>query len=113
MLLKDGTVIPQDQQAITIIRSLPHGHVAAALGTARKIGLDRLLGPDGNRCRDLVLNPTAPPSPPPAPPRGSRLASHCNNRAFTAPSLCSGISAFATVIDPIFGQGGLLTMPTF
>ncbi len=55
MLLKGGTVIPRDQQAITIIRSLPHGHVAAALGTARKIGLDRLLGPDGNRCRDLVL----------------------------------------------------------
>jgi len=55
MLLKGGTVVPQDQQAITITRSLPHGHVAAALGTARKIGLDRLLGPDGNRCRDLVL----------------------------------------------------------
>src|SRR5262245_6520514 len=50
MLLKGGTVVPSDQQAITIIRSLPHGHVAAALGTARKIGLDRLLGPDGNRC---------------------------------------------------------------
>src|SRR5215472_14483784 len=30
MLLKGGTVIPGDQQAITIIRSLPHGHVAAA-----------------------------------------------------------------------------------
>src|SRR5215813_1582551 len=42
-------------KSITIIRSLPHGLVAAALGTARKIGLDRLLGPDGNRCRDLVL----------------------------------------------------------
>jgi len=55
MLLKGGTVIPSDQQAITIIRSLPHGHVAAAFGTARRIGLDRLLGPDGNRCRDLVL----------------------------------------------------------
>ena len=62
MLLKGGTVIPGDQQAITIIRSLPHGHVAAALGTARKIGLDRLLGPKlapaqagGNRCRDLIL----------------------------------------------------------
>jgi len=55
MLLKGGTVIPSDHQAITIIRSLPHGHVATALGTARKIGLDRLLGPDGNRCRDLVL----------------------------------------------------------
>jgi hypothetical protein len=54
-LLKGGTVIPKDQDAITIIRSLPHGHVDAALGTARKIGLDRLLGPDGNRCRDLSL----------------------------------------------------------
>ncbi len=54
-LLKGGTVIPKDQDAITIIRSLPHGHVDAALGTARKIGLDRLLGPDGNRCRDLIL----------------------------------------------------------
>ena len=54
-LLKGGTVIPQDQDAITIIRSLPHGHVDAALGTARKIGLDRLLGPDGNRCRGLIL----------------------------------------------------------
>jgi hypothetical protein len=54
-LLKGGTVIPQDQDAITILRSLPHGHVDAALGTARKIGLDRRLGPDGNRCRDLVL----------------------------------------------------------
>jgi len=39
----------------TVTRSLPHGQVAAARGTARKIGLDRLLGPDGNRCRDLIL----------------------------------------------------------
>src|SRR5438132_9966553 len=54
-LLKGGTVILRDQDAITIIRSLPHGHVDAVLGTARKIGLDRLLGPDGNRCRDLIL----------------------------------------------------------
>jgi transposase len=54
-VLKGGTVIPADHDAITVTRSLPHGHVAAALGTARKIGLDRILGPDGNRCRDLVL----------------------------------------------------------
>ena len=54
-LLKGGTVIPADQEAISIVRSLPHGAVAAALGTARKIGLDRLIGPDGDRCRDLVL----------------------------------------------------------
>ncbi len=54
-VLKGGTVIPADQSALTVTRSLPHGHVAAVLGTARKIGLDRILGPDGNRCRDLVL----------------------------------------------------------
>jgi transposase len=54
-VLKGGTVIPAGQDALTVTRSLPHGHVAAALGTARKIGLERILGPDGNRCRDLVL----------------------------------------------------------
>ena len=54
-VLKGGTVIPAGQDALTVTRSLPHGHVLAALGTARKIGLDRILGPDGNRCRDLVL----------------------------------------------------------
>jgi transposase len=54
-VLKGGTVIPAEHDAFTVTRSLPHGHVAAALGTARKIGLDRILGPDGNRCRDLVL----------------------------------------------------------
>src|SRR6202162_4689600 len=54
-VLKGGTVIPAGQDAFTVTRSVPHGHVAAALGTARKIGLDRILGPDSNRCRDLVL----------------------------------------------------------
>jgi transposase len=54
-VLKGGTVIPAGQDAFTVIRSLPHGHVAAAVGIARKIGLDGILGPDGNRCRDLVL----------------------------------------------------------
>jgi hypothetical protein len=54
-VLKGGTVIPTEREAFSVIRSLPHGHVAAALGTARKIGLPGILGPDGNRCRDLVL----------------------------------------------------------
>jgi transposase len=54
-VLKGGTVISAGQDAFTVTRSLPHGPVAAALGTARKIGLDRLLGRDGNRCRDLIL----------------------------------------------------------
>ena len=54
-VLKGGTVIPAEHEAFTVIRSLPHGHVAAALGTARRIGLDRILSPDGHRCRDLIL----------------------------------------------------------
>jgi transposase len=54
-VLKGGTVIPADRDAFTVTRSLPHGHVAAAVGTARRLGLDGILGPDGNRCRDLVL----------------------------------------------------------
>ena len=54
-VLRGGTVIASDRDAFAITRSLPHGHAALALGTARKIGLDRVLGPEGNRCRDLVL----------------------------------------------------------
>jgi hypothetical protein len=54
-VLRGGTVIPAGRDAFTVTRSLPHGHVAAALGTAHRIGLDRILGPDGDRCRDLVL----------------------------------------------------------
>ena len=54
-VLKGGTVIPAGQEALTITRSRPHGHVAAVLGTLRRIGLDRLLGPDGHRCRDLAI----------------------------------------------------------
>src|SRR3984957_8276400 len=54
-VLRGGTVVAAERDAFTVLRSLPHGHVAAALGTARKIGLERLLGRDGNRQRDLVL----------------------------------------------------------
>jgi transposase len=54
-VLKGGTVIAPDREAFTVTRSLPHGHAALVLGTARKIGLDSMLGPAGDRCRDLVL----------------------------------------------------------
>jgi transposase len=54
-VLKGGTVIAPDRDAFIVTRSLPHGHAALALGAARKIGLDGILGPAGNRCRDLVL----------------------------------------------------------
>jgi Transposase DDE domain len=54
-LLKGGKVAPADQESIIARRALPHGHVAAVLGTLRNIGLDRMLGPPRNRCRDLVI----------------------------------------------------------
>jgi hypothetical protein len=55
VILKGGTAVPPGQDPFTITRSLPHGHVAAILGTIRGRGLDRILGPEGNRPRDLVL----------------------------------------------------------
>ena len=54
-LLKGGKVMPASKETIIVRRSWPHGHVAAVLGTLRAIGLDRVLGPAGNRCRDLVI----------------------------------------------------------
>src|SRR5215471_978907 len=42
-LLKGGTVIGTGPDEMRIARSLPHGHVAAVLGTLRRIALDRLL----------------------------------------------------------------------
>src|SRR5258708_31793721 len=40
--------------AFEITRSLPHGHVAAVLGTARQLGLEELIDPEPSRQRDLV-----------------------------------------------------------
>lgn len=54
-LLKGGVVMPPGTEPLQVIRTLPHGHVSAVLGVIGKIGLDRLLGPHGNRPRDLVL----------------------------------------------------------
>ena len=40
--------------AFEITRSLPHGHVAAVLGTIRALGLEELIDPIPSRQRDLV-----------------------------------------------------------
>jgi hypothetical protein len=42
-------------EAFEITRSLPHGHVAAVLGTARRLGLEELIDPEPSRHRDLVV----------------------------------------------------------
>jgi len=59
-LLRGGVAVAHAGEALTISRSLPHGHVAAVLGTAEQIGLPKLLterrgGPASRRSRDLAL----------------------------------------------------------
>src|SRR5713101_7582218 len=49
-----GTALVPAGQAVTITRSLPHGHVAAVHAMARKLGLPALLGPACPQ-RDLAL----------------------------------------------------------
>src|SRR5271165_5333844 len=51
--LKGQTLVPAES-VCTIIRSLPHGHVAAVVAMARKLGLPALLGPSC-RARDLAF----------------------------------------------------------
>jgi hypothetical protein len=51
--LKGQQLVPA-AAAVTITRSLPHGHVAAVHAMARELGLPALLGPAG-RARDLAL----------------------------------------------------------
>src|SRR3954464_14535568 len=55
-LLKGGTVIPTpaSPEVFVIQRALPHGHVAAVLGSLRQIGLDRILGPDGDALTSIA-----------------------------------------------------------
>jgi hypothetical protein len=52
--LRGERLVPAEE-ALRIERSLPHGHVAAVLGTARKLGLERLLGRERSCERDLAL----------------------------------------------------------
>ena len=54
-MLKGGVVVQSVEQIFTIKRSLPHGHVAAALGMCRKLGLERILHKKRSRERDLAL----------------------------------------------------------
>ena len=41
--------------AFEISRSLPHGHVAAVLGTLRRLGLEEVISPEPSRMRDSVV----------------------------------------------------------
>jgi len=54
LLLKGKEMVPREG-VYEIVRSLPHGHVEAVVGTIEKLGLDRLVASKRCRERDLVV----------------------------------------------------------
>jgi Transposase DDE domain len=54
-LLRGGTAVQQLHDAFDIVRSRPHGHVAAVLGTLRHLDLERIIDPNPSPQRDLVV----------------------------------------------------------
>jgi hypothetical protein len=53
-VLRGDQLVPAGE-GLEIVRAMPHGHVAAALGMMRRIGLDRLIPAGPKRKRDLAL----------------------------------------------------------
>src|ERR1700722_13467821 len=69
--LKGHQLVPAGE-AVTITRSLPHGHVAAVHAMAVKLGLPALLGAAGGGGRGpapALCPPRGAPPPPPSSPR--------------------------------------------
>src|SRR5574339_50398 len=50
-----GERLAEPPPVFTVERALPHGHVAALLGTIRRLGLDTVIAAKRCRERDLVL----------------------------------------------------------
>ena len=50
-----GETLVSPNQAFSIHRSLPHGHMEIVLGVIHKLGLDRMIGSRRSRQRDLVV----------------------------------------------------------
>lgn len=53
-LLRGGVAVRDVADSFEILRSRPHGHVAATLGSLRQLRLDSLLDPQPSRYRDLA-----------------------------------------------------------
>src|SRR3981081_3485119 len=53
-VLRGDAVAPVGREALSMQRSLPHGHVEAAVGPSRKLGVDRCLAQGGRRPEDQV-----------------------------------------------------------
>jgi transposase len=55
-LLKGGTVFQSLENSFDVIRSRPHGHVSAVLGSLQKLGLDKMIDRTPSKKRDLVVS---------------------------------------------------------
>ena len=54
-VLKGAATVASSADSFQILRSLPHGHVAAVVGSLRQLGLDSLLDAPSSRPRDLAV----------------------------------------------------------
>jgi hypothetical protein len=55
ILLHGGHAVESFEESIEVLRSLPHGHVAAVLGTLIKTGLDHIISSEKSRELSLIL----------------------------------------------------------
>ena len=55
ILLQGGIALRSPNELLSIIRSYPHGHVAAVLGSLKQLGLHSLIARPASRQRDLVV----------------------------------------------------------
>ena len=55
LMLRGAHVVADFEKVFDVVRSRPYGHVAAVLGTLRRLGLDRLIARQRSRTRDLVV----------------------------------------------------------
>jgi len=53
--VRKGEALVSVDEALQLSRSLPHGHVAATLGTLRRLELEKLLDRTHHRQRDLAV----------------------------------------------------------
>ena len=85
VLLKGGIAVADPSSIVNVVRTRPHGHVAAALGTLRKLGLDRILSsescPERERVIALIIARILEPGSKLATARGLNQETACNSLA--------------------------------
>ena len=86
-VLRGSSVVASSADSFQILRSLPHGHVAAVVGSLRQLGLDSVIDAASSRVRDLAIAMIA-----------ARILDPCSKlataRALHPDTLSSSLSAY-------------------